>query len=190
MKTIVLLAAFLAQEGKKIPVQGTDLMAQAEVTNATKVGQNYKIEKSGKMVISPLPEKMQSGSYQVKVYVLPLAAGATLDFRKLVDGKPMSWPLDLVDGKWRVKTGDGNEFTTPAVLNQWSEVIFDVIDETRVEKGVTLSKRMLRILVDGKPILPSGMHTGQLTDFTFQTNENGSVVIGGVHWIPPGKVKK
>lgn len=190
MKIILLLATMLTQENKKFPIQGVDLMAEAEVTNGTKVGQNYRIERSGKMVISPLPEKMHTGSYQVKVFVLPLAAGASLDFRKKVNGQMMSWPLDLVDGKWRVKTGDGNEFSTPARLNQWTEVVFDVTDESKTEKGVTQAKRTLKILVDSKPVLPGGIHTGDLTDFTFHTNENGSMVIGGVNLILPTKVKR
>ncbi len=188
--TLILVATLLTQEGKKFPVQGTDLMVGAEVTNATKVGQNYRLENDGKLVIKPLPEKMQTGSYQVKVKVLPVQATATLDFRKTVDGRVMSWPLELTGGKWRVKTGDGNEFSTPATMGQWAEVVFDVIDETKVEKGVTQAKRTLRILVDGKPVLPSGVHTGELTEFHFSTSQDGSIVIGGVDLVQPGKVKR
>lgn len=190
MLATIILAALLTQETRKFPTQGTDLMNGAEVTGATKVGQNYRLDNSGKMVISPLPEKMQTGSYQVKVHVLPLSAGATLDFRKKVDGKLMSWPIELIDGKWRVKTGDGHEFTTPATMGQWVDIVFDVIDESKTEKGVTEEKRTLRILVDGKPILAGGQHTGQLTDFTFFTNDKGSMVIGGVDLTQSTKIKR
>src|SRR5436189_2551275 len=165
MIATLILATLLTQETRKFPVQGTDLMNGAEVTGATKIGQNYRLDNSGKLVISPLPEKMQSGSYQVKIHVLPVSPGAIFDFRKKVDGKLMSWPIELTDNKWRVKTGDGNEFTVPAAMGQWTDVIFEVIDESKMEKGVTQEKRTLKITVDGKPILNGGQHTGQLTDF-------------------------
>jgi hypothetical protein len=100
------------------------------------------------------------------------------DFQKKADGKLILWPVELVARKWRVKTGDGKEFTTPAQLNLWAEIVFDVIDESKTEKGVTEMKRTLRILVDGKPLLAGGQHTGDLTGFSFTTNEEGSVVIG------------
>jgi hypothetical protein len=186
----LILASLLTQESKKFPVQGTDLMNGAEITGGTKVAQNYKIEKSGKMVISPLPDKMQTGSYQVKVYVMPISPGAVFDFQKKVDGKLMSWPVELVAGKWKVKTGDGKEFTIPAQLNKWAEIVYEVIDESKTEKGVTESKRTLRILIDGKPILAGGQHTGDLTGFSFTTNDDGAFVIGGVDLVQAIKVKR
>jgi len=189
MLALVMSTLLLLQETKKFPAQGVDLMAGAEVTNATKVGTNYRIEKDGKFLLNPLPERMQSGSYVVKVYVLPLVSGFMMDFGKDVNGQHFNWPLELRAGKWLVKTGDGKELATPARLGQWTEVTFRVRDTSTTTNGVTESARLLDILVDGKPVMQNGLHSGKLTDLTFTTDE-GSFVLGGVNLVAPEKIKR
>ena len=186
---LLMIATLLTlQETRKFPVQGQDLMDGAEIQNVTKIGPNFKLENSSKLVIKDLPEKMQSGSYQVKIHVLPIANGFSVDFRKLVNGQTFSWPVEFAGGQWSVKSAT-NTLSMPATLSKWVDIVFYVVDDSTTDHGVTTSHRHLDISVDGKFILRNGEHTGKLDNFTFQTSDQGSVVIGGVELLS-GKLKK
>lgn len=181
------LKAKFIQDSKSFPSQGTDLLALGLVQNARKVGSNTRLLAGGKLTIS-LPDRVQSGNHTIKMHVLASGAKGVVDYQKMVGGQRASWPLQLENGKWVVRTGDGKEFSTDARPGEWTEVIFEVVDSSRAEKGVQQIGRDLTILVDGKAVLPKGQHTGILTDIVIAAEE-GSLVVGSVDLTFPGKAR-
>jgi len=181
------LKAGFVRDSKAFPSQGTDLLALGLVQNSRRAGSNLRLLSGGKLTI-PLPDRVQSGNHTIKMHLLPLGPRVVADYQKMVGGQRASWPLQLDNGKWLVRTGDGKEFSTDARPGEWTEVVFEVVDLSRTDKGVQQNIRDLTILVDGKAVLPKGQHTGLLTDIVISAEE-GSMVVGNIDLIFPGKAR-
>lgn len=164
---------------KKFSSKGVDLLEKvSEITNATKVVNNFYLKPGGRIDCANLPKHINKGSFIVKVRVLVISGSEAQVGITMEQG---AWSALLnKESEWVVRTGNATEFArVPVKIGQWSEVAFVIKDES-TEK--VRYNRNVAISVDGTTILDNGSCNG-LFEEVYIISENAEMVVGGVELL-------
>ncbi len=142
---------------------------------------NYKVQPRCKMILTPFPESMKTGSYTVRARMLPKSNGVTAWFGSASG----AWKLEVKESQWVVRSSR-SEGRTAAKLDEWTEVSFTVQDESKIEGEVKRIHMHVSISVDNKVLLERGSISGGPGWLSFEPND-GVILVGGIERIatPP-----
>lgn len=164
---------------KTFPTTGMDLLLLPEIksSNSRMVGKNYSLKESGELLISGLPDSIQTGNFILKANVY---IGDGDGFQMwLCDNRGQGWRPTARKEEWFIETFQRGSITYPLKRNDWNLLEWHVTDESQ---GNQKFQRGLKLLINGKlPNQPLAC-SGEFGYVAFKSG-GGWSVIGGVELI-------
>lgn len=147
-----LRAAYL-RESRTLPMTGEPLLDSGNWVKekCTRVGDNYRLEQEGRLVLDPLPFKIASRTTVLKVRVCVLSGnGAKVRFAWGRAGAGGGFAALSTDKTWDCEAAaHENIRSVPLTVEKWMEIRFN----HELKKG---GRWRVDLLVDDKPIIENG----------------------------------
>lgn len=168
---------------KTILLKGDDLLKDKkviELTNGEEVNKNYYLRKNGDLIITPLPEYIQKGNFELKVRVFVVIKGDEAYCKLARNEDDRGWKPFIQGNEWVMKTDKGVELASaPVKIGQWTTIVFKISDESTEQRRF---ERKCRISVDDNLLLPEGNASGKFSKIIIRA-KNSEIVVGGIEVI-------
>lgn len=139
-------------------------------------GKCWWIAGQGRVGLCAIPDKWQTGSYQVTVHVKPVGESGSFSVDIFSSNNEWSIEGNIGDGKWTMDNSIDPDLMSPPLLkNAWNKVMLQIMDEGgQSERG----DRMMKVEVNGKLVTDWASLRGNI-GFLAVTSGGAEVVVGG-----------
>ncbi|MCC6465313.1 MAG: hypothetical protein IT463_08250 [Planctomycetes bacterium] len=178
------LVAEYENDAKAFKCTGDDFFAlglAAATAGAQRTGANWRLV-GGMNVTANIPQAWANdGTVTYVVRVRPVEGNGVVVMFKTEEGE---WKAEMADNEWRMSTVDGVK-TAPATQGAWQEFRYAATTSEKAPAKDAKVKRLVRVTVDGKPLVPQGNLKGKLL-YVQVSAPAGSVArctVGGIERI-------
>lgn len=168
------------EHSKPARLGGANVLAENDIFVHGKVracANSWWISGDGRVGLCAIPEKWQSGTYQLTIHVKPVGETGMFSVEIFSDEDDWSIVGNIGTGKWSTDNrADPDLMEPPLLKNAWNKVMLQIMPEGG---SVKKNDRMMKIEVNGKLMTDWASLQGQINLLAI-SSAGAEVVIGGV----------